>query len=165
MSVCPSMHWSRQPPPAQYMLGYTPPGQTPPGRHPLGRHPRRPLQRTVRILLECILVGNNSSNGSCVFLLMSPFGEFFYNNVWWKCHPKTMRIGYRSFQLRFMSALTCRTHQGLWLIFKTSCTATWPSWQLDKKRWSTRFKSFCHHSTLCLVYYPSLTGNFLPIHL
>ena len=33
-------------------------GQTPPGRHPpLGRHPPRwPLQRTVRILLECILV-------------------------------------------------------------------------------------------------------------
>ena len=38
----------------------TAPRQTPPGRHtPLGRHPpphRWPLQRTVRILLECILV-------------------------------------------------------------------------------------------------------------
>ena len=45
-----------------------PPGQTPPGRQPPGRHPRaepsphpptpadRLLQRTVRILLECILV-------------------------------------------------------------------------------------------------------------
>ena len=34
--------------------GQTPPHQTPPGSHPL---PRRPLQRTVRILLECIPVG------------------------------------------------------------------------------------------------------------
>ena len=34
---------------------HTPPGrQTPPGRHPLP--PGRPLQRTVRIILECILV-------------------------------------------------------------------------------------------------------------
>ena len=61
----------------QCMLGYTPPGQTPPPadtpwantplcRHPPpqadtpspGRHPpsRRLLLRTVRILLECILV-------------------------------------------------------------------------------------------------------------
>ena len=42
-------------------------GRNPPGRHPLGRHlprqnpppantPRRPLHRTVRIILECILV-------------------------------------------------------------------------------------------------------------
>ena len=45
----------------QCMLGYTTPS---PGRYPLGRHPpadtplprRRLLQRTVRILLECILV-------------------------------------------------------------------------------------------------------------
>ena len=47
-------------------LGRHPPGrhpredtpeQTPPGRHPLDRTPlRRLLQRTVRILLECILV-------------------------------------------------------------------------------------------------------------
>ena len=38
--------------------GTTPPGQTPsPGRHPLPPSPqRRPLQRTVCILLECILV-------------------------------------------------------------------------------------------------------------
>ena len=43
----------------QCMLGYTPPGRHPPDRHPpecrhtpLGRHP----PRTVRILLECILV-------------------------------------------------------------------------------------------------------------
>ena len=40
--VYPSMHWDRHPP------GQTPPGQTTPSR--------RPLQRTVRILLECILV-------------------------------------------------------------------------------------------------------------
>ena len=38
-SACGDTH-----PPAQCMLGYTPP------------HPRRPLQRTVRILLECFLV-------------------------------------------------------------------------------------------------------------
>ena len=41
-------------------LVYTPapPGRHPRGRHPPGKHtpPRRPLQRTVRILLECILV-------------------------------------------------------------------------------------------------------------
>ena len=41
-------------------LGRHPPGQTPPlpGQTPPGRHPetRRPLQQTVRILLECILV-------------------------------------------------------------------------------------------------------------
>ena len=57
---------------AQYMLGYTYPprrkhtcppkahlpGSTPPGKHTPGKHtpPRRPLQRTVRILLECFLV-------------------------------------------------------------------------------------------------------------
>ena len=38
----------------------TPRGHTHPGRHPLGRHPhslwRWPLNRVVRILLECILV-------------------------------------------------------------------------------------------------------------
>ena len=45
-------------------LGRHPPRQTPPGRHPPRQtpppppppFPRRPLQRTVRILLECILV-------------------------------------------------------------------------------------------------------------
>ena len=37
---------------------HLPPGQTPTPPPPLGRHPtlRRPLRRTVRILLECILV-------------------------------------------------------------------------------------------------------------
>ena len=45
---------------------YTPLGRDSPGGHPLGRpsplgrhpHPRRPLQRRVRIILECILVYN-----------------------------------------------------------------------------------------------------------
>ena len=46
---------------SQHALGQTPPlGIYPlPDRHPPGRHtpsPRRPLQRTVRILLKCILV-------------------------------------------------------------------------------------------------------------
>ena len=54
------------PPPGRH---HPPPGRYPPGRHPLGRHPREDtlprqtppprqtlLQRTVRILLECILV-------------------------------------------------------------------------------------------------------------
>ena len=47
-------------PPKQTPPGQTnPPVQTPLYRHPLGRHPpspQRPLQQTVRILLECILV-------------------------------------------------------------------------------------------------------------
>ena len=63
-----SMHWAgdgRHPPPADTpwadtSLQQTPLGQTPPGRDPqadtlLGKHPlppQRPLQRTVRILLE-----------------------------------------------------------------------------------------------------------------
>ena len=60
------------PPPADIPLWQTPPS----GRHHLGRHPlppqadilwqtpryQRPLQWTVRILLECILVCNNSAN-------------------------------------------------------------------------------------------------------
>ena len=63
-------------------LGRHPPsGQTPPhlGRHPPGRHPlaetplpiRRPQQRKVRILLECILVATKVtlvSGGSRIFL-------------------------------------------------------------------------------------------------
>ena len=65
MCVYPNMHWDRHPlsrhtPP----LGRYSPEQTPPGRHPRWtKKPlcsdtplRRPLQRTVRILLECILV-------------------------------------------------------------------------------------------------------------
>ena len=41
--------------------GRHPPGRQPLFRHPMGRHPGRhtprwPLQQTVRILLECILV-------------------------------------------------------------------------------------------------------------
>ena len=60
--VYPSMHWGRHPPcPVHAGIHTTPPGQTslqadPP---PLGRQlplSRRPLQGTVRILLECILV-------------------------------------------------------------------------------------------------------------
>ena len=53
-------------PPTHTLLGKTPPplprqtpftqADTPPGRHHL-LHIRRPLQRTVSILLECILVG------------------------------------------------------------------------------------------------------------
>ena len=63
----------RHPPPRQTLplLGRHPPRQTPPpradtnppGRHlPLGGHPspsRRPLQRTVRILLECTIASFN----------------------------------------------------------------------------------------------------------
>ena len=39
---------------------HTPRADTSLGRHPMGRHPppRRPLQRMVRILLECIFVCN-----------------------------------------------------------------------------------------------------------
>ena len=56
------------------LLADTPSGRHPPGRHPLGRHPpnpthRRLLQRTVRILLECILVCSDFS----VFLFERTF--------------------------------------------------------------------------------------------
>ena len=79
--VCDSVHGGgvhpKQTPPRQTPLGRHHPGRHPPPsrhplcRHPLGRHllrqtppppptrqtpPRRPMQRTVRILLECILV-------------------------------------------------------------------------------------------------------------
>ena len=50
--VYPSMHWA-DPPTGQAAPGKHPPRQTPPGRHPPSRWL---LQRTVRILLECILV-------------------------------------------------------------------------------------------------------------
>ena len=48
-----------------------PPRQTPPGSHftPARHPPRQPLQRTVRILLECILVVN--------FILFPFFGHFW----------------------------------------------------------------------------------------
>ena len=62
-------------PPSQCMLGYTPPCPVHAGIHPradtLPRPypppwqtppPRRPLQRTVRILLECILVVKDNYN-------------------------------------------------------------------------------------------------------
>ena len=62
----PGRHPPRQTPPlGRRPLGRHPSGQTPPlGRHPLGAGqtsplPRQPLQRTVRILLECILVPLN----------------------------------------------------------------------------------------------------------
>ena len=50
--VYPSMHWAGGVYPSMYWAGWC-------GRHPTGqtpRHPQQPLQRTVRILLECILV-------------------------------------------------------------------------------------------------------------
>ena len=58
VSVCLCPHLGRDPPgqttpPADTSLGRHPPGR----HHALGRHPpQRPLQRAVRILLECILV-------------------------------------------------------------------------------------------------------------
>ena len=68
-------HHPAQTPPRQTPLGRHPSTDTPKadplGRHPLGRHPtplpRRPLQRTVRILLECILV-------TLCFVLADPQG-------------------------------------------------------------------------------------------
>ena len=68
MGVYPSMHWGRHPPcpvHAGIQSGDTPSGrtptlgkQTPPGQTPTTPlpPPRRPLQWTVHILLECILV-------------------------------------------------------------------------------------------------------------
>ena len=60
--VYPNMHWGRYPN-TQRILGYTTPPPSacwdthPPGQTPLVDNPsRRPLQRTVRILLESILV-------------------------------------------------------------------------------------------------------------
>ena len=49
----PGQMLSDNPPPPGRHWQTPPPGQTPPRQTPL---PRRPLQRTVRILLECILV-------------------------------------------------------------------------------------------------------------
>ena len=50
--ACPIACWDTHTPSAD-----TPWADTPLGRHHLGRHPlTRPLQRTVRILLKCILV-------------------------------------------------------------------------------------------------------------
>ena len=78
--VCHSVHGGCLP---QCMLGYTPPqtdtppGQTPPWADtPLGQTPpplpsRRLLQRTVRILLECILVFFNENN----LELLTPYAE------------------------------------------------------------------------------------------
>ena len=56
--VCVSQHvLDKHPPPGRHSPG-RPPGQTPPGQTPLRQTPPwRPLQRTVHILLECILVG------------------------------------------------------------------------------------------------------------
>ena len=80
--VYPSMHWGRHPPGRPpwadiTRLGRHPPGQTPPQADtPPPRAddlPRRPLQRTVRIILECILVifytGRHSrvANGQITF--------------------------------------------------------------------------------------------------
>ena len=65
------MHLGRHPPGQTYPsmhLGRHPPGQTYASMH-WGRYPRRPLQRTVRILLECILVANFVSSYICSFLL------------------------------------------------------------------------------------------------
>ena len=53
LSACWDTHTPGQTPPGKHPTGQTPPwANTPPGRHP----PRRSLPRTVRILLECILV-------------------------------------------------------------------------------------------------------------
>ena len=72
VSVCPGggVHPLGRHPPGKHPRADTPPGRHPLGRHPrLGRHPpgqtppadtphppRWPLQQTVHILLECILV-------------------------------------------------------------------------------------------------------------
>ena len=62
--------------PWQTPPGQTPPRQTPPGQTP--PHPeRRPLQRTVRILLECILFVTFSSKLNRTFI-NSKHGEFFF---------------------------------------------------------------------------------------
>ena len=74
-SVCHSVHRGCIPAyPAHagiHPLGRHPSRQTPPflGRHPL----RRPLQRTVRILLECILVDKNRWILHCLEMLQRKF--------------------------------------------------------------------------------------------
>ena len=65
-SVKNSVHRGRCTSPRQTPLGrHTPPSRHPPWADiPLGRHPppmRRLVQRTVRILLECIFVSNRST--------------------------------------------------------------------------------------------------------
>ena len=96
--VCPSACWDthslgRQPPTGQTTpqadtprqtppCTDTPLGKHPPGRHPpLGRHhptgqtPQRPLQRTVRILLECILVVLCEQRMITVWIYLSVFNS------------------------------------------------------------------------------------------
>ena len=75
--------------PQPHLLGRSPqqtPGQTPflLGRHPPGQtppHPSWPLQRTVRILLQCILVQPNISE-NCMEMKNNMYGgvlsKFYY---------------------------------------------------------------------------------------
>ena len=88
-----SMHWAGTPLRADTPWANTPPpGLTPPGRRPLAQcmlgytppcpvhtgihtHTRRPLQRTVRILLECILVCCLSTGFISYF---QPFSDWVY---------------------------------------------------------------------------------------
>ena len=81
-------------------------GIHPPGRHPPGRHPppnsRRLLQRTVRILLECILV------------LTTFCGRNFINHIWIKITTiatSKLPIYFPSFEL---IEWLCKS--GLWFI-------------------------------------------------
>ena len=66
----PSMHWGRHP-----QSGRHPPASRPPP------HTRRPLQGTVRILLECFLVWNLF--GTCLGLIWDFFGTLLGLYLTW----------------------------------------------------------------------------------
>ena len=73
----------RQPPPSPEAdippMQTLPPGQTPPlGRHP----PRQPLQRTVCILLECILVEESFHRSRSIIQIMQTRSKYNKNIVY-----------------------------------------------------------------------------------
>ena len=89
---------------ASVHAGTTPPEQTPPRtRHPRSRHPlgRRLLLRTVRILLECILVPHIFSSTSkeveeCSWLNPLLDLEFIFILIWKYWSPKLLwKIGHK----------------------------------------------------------------------
>ena len=119
--------------PGQNLLGRHPMGRHPLDRHPLGRHtpwadtphwadtlspskpcpgqtpPRRPLQQTVRILLECIILvrvptfpdWQNSPDFSLTFpSIFGHFFQYFFNVLFfnWKFNPFYQRCTDSSFK-------------------------------------------------------------------
>ena len=105
-------------------LGRHPPGRYRPGRHPPGQTPppsRRPLQRMVRILLECILVFINYTGCSDPdpvpnaerFPEHGPYERLSF--VTYTCNTGYTLIG--------SASITCHSH-GEWSSPSPTCTPT-----------------------------------------